>query len=133
MYTVGEDGVGLLKLDVLGIRNLAILENAVRLVKKHRDDDIDIEKIPFNDKKTFAMLAKGETEGLFQLNGSGMTKYLMELKPTTVHDINAMVALYRPGPINNIPEYIARKQGRIQIKYFHPTAEKFLSKSYGIL
>ena len=133
MYTVGEDGVGLLKLDVLGIRNLAILENAVRLVKKHRDDDIDIEKIPFNDKKTFAMLAKGETEGLFQLNGSGMTKYLMELKPTTIHDINAMVALYRPGPINNIPEYIARKQGRSQIKYFHPKAEKFLAKSYGIL
>ncbi len=133
MYTVGEDGVGLTKLDFLGIRNLAILENAVRLVQKHRDVNIDIEKIPFDDKKTFAMLAKGETEGLFQLNGSGMTKYLMDLKPTTIHDINAMVALYRPGPINNIPEYIARKQGRSQIKYFHPKAEKFLAKSYGIL
>ncbi len=133
MYTVGEDGVGLLKLDVLGIRNLAILENAVSLVKKHQNIDINIEKIPFDDKKTFEMLAKGETEGLFQLNGSGMTKYLMELKPTTIHDINAMVALYRPGPINNIPEYIARKQGRSQIKYFHPKAEKFLAKSYGIL
>lgn len=133
MYTVGEDGVGLLKLDVLGIRNLAILENAVSLVKKHRNIPIDIEKIPFDDKKTFAMLAKGETEGLFQLNGSGMTKYLTELKPTTIHDINAMVALYRPGPINNIPEYIARKQGRSKIKYFHPKAEKFLAKSYGIL
>jgi DNA polymerase-3 subunit alpha len=133
MYTVGEDGVGLLKLDVLGIRNLAILENAVSLVKKHQNIGIDIEKIPFDDKKTFAMLAKGETEGLFQLNGSGMTKYLMELKPTTIHDINAMVALYRPGPINNIPEYIARKQGRSKITYFHPKAEKFLDKSYGIL
>src|SRR3990167_46440 len=133
MYTVGEDGIGLLKLDVLGIRNLAILENAVRLVKQLRNIDIDIEKIPFDDKKTFTMLAKGETEGLFQLNGSGMTKYLMELKPTTVHDINAMVALYRPGPINNIPEYIARKHGRSKIKYFHPKAEKFLDKSYGIL
>jgi len=133
MYTVGEDGVGLLKLDVLGIRNLAILENAVSLVKKHRNIDINIEKIPFDDKKTFEMLAKGETEGLFQLNGSGMTKYLMELKPTTIHDINAMVALYRPGPINNIPEYIARKQGRSRISYFHPKAEKFLAKSYGIL
>jgi len=133
MYTVGEDGIGLTKLDFLGIRNLAILENAVSLVKKHRNIDIDIEKIPFDDKKTFAMLAKGETEGLFQLNGSGMTKYLMELKPTTVHDINAMVALYRPGPINNIPEYIARKHGRNSIKYFHPKAEKFLDKSYGIL
>ncbi len=134
MYTVGEDGVGLLKLDVLGIRNLAILENAVRLVKEHQGLTIDIEKIPFDDKKTFAMLAAGGTEGVFQLGGSsGMTKYLMELKPTTIHDINAMVALYRPGPINNIPEYIARKQGRSQIKYFHPKAEKFLAKSYGIL
>ena len=133
MYTVGEDGVGLTKLDFLGIRNLAILENAVSLVKKHRNTEIDIEKIPFDDKTTFEMLAKGETEGLFQLNGSGMTKYLMELKPTTIHDINAMVALYRPGPINNIPEYIARKQGRSKIKYFHPKAEKFLAKSYGIL
>src|SRR3989344_2814093 len=133
MYTVGEDGVGLTKLDFLGIRNLAILENAVRLVKNHRNIDIDIEKIPFDDKKTFAMLAKGETEGLFQLNGSGMTKYLVELKPTTIHDITAMVALYRPGPINNIPEYIARKQGRSPIKYFHPKAEKFLAKSYGVL
>ena len=133
MYTVGEDGIGLTKLDFLGIRNLAILENAVHLVKQHRNTDIDIEKIPFDDKKTFAMLAKGETEGLFQLNGEGMTKHLKELKPTTIHDINAMVALYRPGPINNISEYIARKQGRSPIKYFHPKAENFLAKSYGIL
>ena len=133
MYTVGEDGVGLTKLDFLGIRNLAILENAVSLVQRHRNIEIDIEKIPFDDKTTFAMLAKGETEGLFQLNGSGMTKYLMELKPTTIHEINAMVALYRPGPINNIPEYIARKQGRSKIKYFHPKAEKFLDRTFGIL
>lgn len=133
MYTVGEDGVGLTKLDFLGIRNLAILENAVRLVNKHLGKNIDIESIPFDDKKTFQMLAKGETEGLFQLNGAGMTKHLIDLKPTSIHDINAMVALYRPGPMNNISEYIARKQGRSPIKYFHPKAEKFLSKSYGIL
>ncbi|MBX4190452.1 DNA polymerase III subunit alpha, partial [Candidatus Parcubacteria bacterium] len=82
MYTVGEDGVGLTKLDFLGIRNLAILENAVRLVKEHRNLDLDIEKIPLDDKKTFAMLARGETEGLFQLNGDGMTKHLIDLKPT---------------------------------------------------
>ena len=133
MYNVGEDGVGLTKLDFLGIRNLAILENAVRLVQIHRNIDIDIEKIPFDDKRTFEMLARGETEGLFQLNGDGMTKFLTELKPTVIDDINAMVALYRPGPINNIPEYIARKQGRSPIKYFHPKAEKFLTKSYGVL
>jgi DNA polymerase III subunit alpha len=133
MHAVGEDGVGLTKLDFLGIRNLAILENAVQLVKRHRNIEIDIEKIPFDDRRTFTMLAKGETEGLFQLNGEGMTKHLIELKPTTIHDINAMVALYRPGPMNNIPEYIARKQGYSPIKYFHPRAEKFLAKSYGIL
>lgn len=133
MYTVGEDGVGLTKLDFLGIRNLAILENTVKLVAEHHGVKIDIEKIPFDDQKTFAMLARGETEGLFQLNGSGMTKHLVDLKPTSIHDINAMIALYRPGPIKNIPEYIARKHGRTPIKYFHPKAEKFLSKSYGIL
>lgn len=134
MHAVGEKGIGLLKLDILGIRNLAILENAVRLVKKHRNLNIDIEKIPFDDARTFTMLAKGGTEGVFQLGGSaGMTKYLMELKPTTIHDINLMVALYRPGPINNISEYIARKQGRNKVKYFHPKAEKFLDKSYGVL
>ncbi len=133
MYTVGEDGVGLTKLDFLGIRNLAILENAVWLVQKYRNIIIDIEKIPFDDKRVFEMLSRGETEGLFQLNGSGMTKYLTDLKPSTIHDINAMIALYRPGPMNNIPEYIARKQGLSPIKYFHPKVEKFLEKSYGIL
>jgi len=134
MYTVGEDGVGLTKLDFLGIRNLAILGDAVRLVKEHRNIDIDIEKIPFDDKKTFQMLAAGSTEGVFQLGGSdGMTKHLVDLKPTEIHDLNLMVALYRPGPINNIQEYIARKQGRSPIKYFHPKAEKFLAKSYGVL
>src|SRR3989344_5266180 len=133
MYTVGEDGIGLTKLDFLGIRNLAILEDAVRLVKKLRGINIDIENIPFDDKKTFAMLARGETEGLFQLNGSGMTKHLVDLKPTSVDDINAMVALYRPGPMNNIPEYIARKHGKKTISYFHPKAENFLKRSYGIL
>ncbi|TSC69698.1 MAG: DNA polymerase III subunit alpha, partial [Parcubacteria group bacterium Gr01-1014_70] len=133
MYTVGEDGVGLTKLDFLGIRNLAILEDAVRLVKEYRNVKIDIEAIPFDDKNTFTMLSKGETEGLFQLNGTNMTSYLKELKPTTIYDINAMVALYRPGPMNNIPEYIDRKHGKKPITYFHPKAETFLAKSYGIL
>ena len=133
MYTVGEDGVGLTKLDFLGIRNLSILEDAVRLVREYRGLEIHIEEIPFDDADTFAMLARGETEGLFQLNGTNMTSYLKELKPSTIHDINAMVALYRPGPMNNIPEYIARKHGKSPITYFHPKAEKYLAKSYGIL
>jgi DNA polymerase-3 subunit alpha len=107
MYSIEE--AGLLKFDFLGIRNLAILADAVSLVKQFYNIDIDIERIPLNDKKTFSLLASGQTEGLFQLNGSGMTRYLKELKPTSIHDINAMVALYRPGPMESIPEYIKRK------------------------
>ncbi len=131
MYSV-EDA-GLLKFDFLGIRNLAILGDAVRLVKEHRNVDINIEKIPFNDKKTFVMLARGDTEGLFQLNGSGMTKALMELKPTRIEDINVMVALYRPGPMLTIEEYVARKNGKHPVTYYHPKMQKFLDKTYGLL
>lgn len=131
MYSV-EDA-GLLKFDFLGIRNLAILGEAVRLVKLHHDVDVNIEKIPFDDKKTFQMLARGETIGLFQLNGGGMTKALMELKPNRIHDINAMVALYRPGPMQTIEEYVARKHGRSEVVYYHPKMKKFLDKTYGLL
>lgn len=131
MYSI-EDA-GLLKLDFLGIRNLAILADSVSLVKKFYDIDIDIERIPLDDKKTFALLAKGQTEGLFQLNGSGMTRYLKELKPTSIHDINAMIALYRPGPMESIPEYIRRKHNPSLVKYLDPRMKKFLAESYGLL
>ena len=131
MYSI-EDA-GLLKFDFLGIRNLAILGDAVSLVKKFYNIDIDIEKIPLDDKKTFALLASGQTEGLFQLNGAGMTRYLKELKPTSIHDINAMVALYRPGPMESIPEYIKRKHNPRLVKYLDPRMKKFLSESYGLI
>ena len=133
MYTIGEDGIGLTKFDFLGIRNLSILENSVQLVKTHRNINIDIEKIPLDNTKTFRMLARGETEGLFQLNGDGMTKHLVELKPTSIHDINAMVALYRPGPIQFIPEYIRRKHNPGLISYLDPALENILKQTYGIL
>jgi len=133
MHGVGEDGVGLLKFDFLGIKNLSILADAVDRVKKIEGIDIDIEKIPLDDKKTFEMLARGETIGLFQLNGSGMTKYLKELKPTTIHDINAMVALYRPGPIESIPQYIERKHNPDLIKYLDPRLRDILDQSYGVI
>lgn len=136
MYSVDPDyggGAGLLKFDFLGIKNLAILADAISLVKKFYNINIDIEKIPLNDKKTFTMLANGQTEGLFQLNGSGMTRYLKELKPTSIHDINAMVALYRPGPMESIPEYIKRKHNPRLIKYLDPRMKKFLSESYGLI
>jgi DNA polymerase-3 subunit alpha len=131
MYSI-EDA-GLLKFDFLGIRNLAILGDSISLVKKFYNIDIDIEKIPLNDKKTFELLANGQTEGLFQLNGSGMTRYLKELKPTSIHDINAMVALYRPGPMDSIPEYIKRKHNPALIKYLDPRMKKFLKESYGLI
>ena len=127
------EDAGLLKFDFLGIRNLSILSDAIRLVKKYHDIDIDIEKIPLDDKKTFSMLAHGETMGLFQLGGSGMTKYLRELKPTSIHDINAMVALYRPGPIESIPEYIRRKHNPSLIQYLDPRMKDILSQSYGVI
>ncbi|MEK7558390.1 MAG: DNA polymerase III subunit alpha [Patescibacteria group bacterium] len=135
MYSITDEygGVGLLKFDFLGIRNLAILENAVRIVKKLYDIDVDIEKIPIDDKKTFEMLARGETMGLFQLNGSGMTRYLKELKPTSIHDINAMVALYRPGPMEKIPDYIKRKHNPKLVQYFDPRMAEILDQSYGVI
>lgn len=127
------EDIGLVKLDVLGIRNLSILRGAVELVEQISGEKIDLSKIPIDDKKTFEMLARGETMGTFQLSGSGMTRYLVELKPEKVEDIMAMIALFRPGPMANIPEYIARKKGEKQVTYYHPKMEKFLDKSYGIL
>lgn len=131
MYSVEE--AGLLKFDFLGIRNLAIIADALDRIKTIDGLTIDIEKIPVNDKKTFQMLARGETEGTFQLNGSGMTRSLMELKPTNIHDINVMVALYRPGPMDNINDYIARKHGKAPITFLHPKMETFLDTTFGVL
>lgn len=133
MYSVGEDGVGLTKFDFLGITNLTMLANAVERIETTRDKKIDIETIPLDDTKTFEMLARGETEAVFQLNGGGMTKALKELRPTTIHDINAMVALYRPGPMQFIPQYIERKHNPSRIQYFDPAMEPILKQTYGIL
>ncbi len=131
MYVI-ED-VGLLKYDFLGIRNLAILRDAVRIVQRTHGFEVDIENIPLDDPKTFAMLARGETMGLFQLNGSGMTKHLKDLKPSTIHDINAMVALYRPGPMESIPEYIKRKHNPRLVQYLDPRLETILDASFGVI
>jgi DNA polymerase III subunit alpha len=133
MHSVGEDGVGLLKFDFLGIKNLAILADAVKRVRKIRGVEVDIENIPLDDPKTFEVLARGETMGLFQLNGSGMTAFLKQLKPTTIHDINAMVALYRPGPMEMIPTYIERKHNPSLVTYLDPRLEKIIDRSYGVI
>jgi DNA polymerase-3 subunit alpha len=131
MYQI-ED-VGLPKFDFLGIRNLAILANAVDLVKKVHGVNVDLDNVDIHDKKTFELLAKGQTMGLFQLNGSGMTAFLKQLKPSTIHDINAMVALYRPGPMQFIPLYIERKHNPRLVKYMDKSLEPILKQTYGIL
>ena len=135
MYSITDEygGVGLLKFDFLGIKNLAILADAVARVKETRGIVVDIENVPIDNVKTFEMLARGETEGVFQLNGSGMTRWLKELKPTSIHDINAMVALYRPGPMETIPNYIERKHNPKLIRYLDPRMKEYLDFSYGIL
>ncbi len=127
------EDVGLVKFDVLGIRNLSILGAAVEIIEKSLDHKVDLIHLPLDDKKTFAMLTRGETMGAFQLGGSGMTKWLKELKPNRLEDLMVMIALFRPGPMANIPEYIARKNKKTKVVYLHPKMEKFLEKSYGIL
>jgi len=134
MYTgAGEGVVNLPKFDVLGIRNLTILANSVDLVKRIRGIEIDLNKIPKDDEKTFKMLSAGNTMGVFQMSGSGMTRFLIDLKPSTIDDLNAMVALYRPGPMEFIPDYIERKHDPSKIKYLHPKFETILARSYGVI
>jgi len=135
MHSVDENNAGLLKFDFLGIRNLTILKTAINLVKERYNIDLNIEEIDLSDKKTFDILSRGETMGLFQLNGSGMTKFLKDLMPTTIYDINAMVALYRPGPIGNIPVYIERKHNPKLVSYLYDdkNMKEILEKTFGVL
>ncbi len=126
------EDLGLLKMDFLGLKNLTIIEKTINLIKQRRDKEIDIENIPLNDKKTFKLLQKPNTTGVFQLESSGMRRYLKQLKPTEFEDIIAMVALFRPGPMELIPEFIARKHGRKKISYVHPKLKPILENTYGI-
>lgn len=130
MQTV-ED-LGLLKMDLLGLKNLTIIENTIRLVHDIHATRIDVSAIPLDDQATFALLKKGDTTGVFQLESSGMRRYLKELKPTELEDIIAMVALYRPGPMELIPSYVARKYGKEPVTYLHPLLEPILKNTYGI-
>jgi len=126
------EDLGLLKMDFLGLKNLTIIENAVNLIKKLRKEEINIDAIPLDDKKTFELFQKANTTGVFQLESSGMKRYLQQLKPTKFEDIIAMVALFRPGPMDLIPEFIARKHGQKEITYIHPKLEPILKNTYGI-
>ncbi|MBL7156174.1 MAG: DNA polymerase III subunit alpha [Candidatus Pacebacteria bacterium] len=128
-----SEDIGLLKMDFLGLKNLTIIERALKLIEQIQGKKIILDTLPLDDKKTFDLLQKAETTSVFQLESSGMKRYLKELKPTELEDIIAMVALYRPGPMELIPEYIKRKQGKKKIEYLHPKLEPILKSTYGIM
>lgn len=133
MYTVGEDGVGLLKIDFLGLRNLTIIQESLRFIKENQQKNIDLSVLSYEDKDTYDLLSSGETTGIFQLESSGMRRYIKDLKPTSIFDLQAMVALYRPGPMANIPEFIRRKHNPSLIKYPDPRLADILKESYGVI
>jgi DNA polymerase-3 subunit alpha len=126
------EDLGLLKMDFLGLKNLTIIESAIKIIKNTRGVEIDIDKIPLDDEKTYKLFKEGETTGVFQFESSGMKRYMRELKPTEFEDIIAMVALYRPGPMEWIPDYIAGKHGKKKPQYLHPKLEPILAKTYGV-
>ncbi|MFH0840821.1 MAG: DNA polymerase III subunit alpha [bacterium] len=126
------EDLGLLKMDFLGLRNLSVIEAAINIIKNTEGAEINIDDIPLDDSKTFALFQKAETTGVFQLESSGMKRYLRELQATEFEDIIAMVALYRPGPMEWIPDYIAGKHGKKEIVYLHPKLEPILEKTYGV-
>ncbi|MFH0712500.1 MAG: DNA polymerase III subunit alpha [Candidatus Jorgensenbacteria bacterium] len=126
------ENLGLLKIDLLGLKNLTIIEKTLRLIKELHDIDIDINNLPLDDEKTFELFKSAEMTGVFQLESSGMRHYLKELKPSELEDIIVMISLYRPGPMELIPMYISRKFGKEKVTYLHPRLEPILSKTYGV-
>ncbi|MBA4181475.1 MAG: DNA polymerase III subunit alpha [Anaerolinea sp.] len=125
--------IGLLKMDFLGLSNLTILQHAVDTIRETTGKEVDLLRIPDGDPKTMEMLGKGETFGVFQLESSGMRRYVQDLQPTNIADLCALVALYRPGPMQHIPTYIKGKHGEIAIKYPHPDLADVLDETYGVI
>jgi DNA polymerase-3 subunit alpha len=125
--------LGLLKLDFLGLANLTLLAKAREIIAEHRGITIDLQRIPLDDPATFQLLASGETGGIFQLESAGMRRYIKELKPTSFNDIAAMVALYRPGPMEHIPTFIRAKHGIESTRYPHPAVKEILEETYGVI
>ena len=132
-YPMGPaEKLGLLKMDFLGLKNLTVIENALKIIRKTRHKEIDIDAIPLDDKTTYELFQRADTTGIFQFESSGMKRYLKELGPTNIEDLIAMGALYRPGPMEFIPDYIAGKKGLKEITYLPPKLEPILSKTFGI-
>jgi len=131
MKAVGD--IGLLKIDFLGLQNLDIIATCIRLIKEQRGIEIDLEQLPFDDPKTYELLSTGDTHGVFQLEGAGMRRMVMDMRPQNFEDVSATIALFRPGPMVNIPAFIARKQGREPIEYMHERPEPILRGTYGVM
>ncbi len=132
-YEMGDvERVGLLKMDFLGLRNLTVMKAATDEIRRTTDPAFTLETIPDDDTRTFEMLGRGETLGVFQLESEGMRRVCIEMKPSTLDDIIALVALYRPGPMDWIPQYISNKHGRTKVSYLHPKLEPILSDTYAI-
>lgn len=125
--------LGLLKMDFLGLINLTILSKTMELINTNQNTKLDLDSIPLDDMKTFELLSNGETSGVFQLEGSGMTRHIKDLKPTSLMDVAAMIALYRPGPMEHIDTFIKAKHGQIEVKYLHPTLKSMLEETYGVI
>ena len=133
-FPMGQvEEMGLLKMDFLGLSNLSVINNALRMVRKVYNTDIDMYSLPLDDEKTYELLQRAETTGVFQLESAGMKRYLKDLKASTFEDIIAMVALYRPGPMQFIDSFIKRKHGEEPITYLHPGLENSLKSTYGIM
>lgn len=133
-FPMGQvEELGLLKMDFLGLSNLTIINNCLRIIRKVYETDIDLSTLPLDDPKAYELLGSGDSTGVFQLESAGMKRYLKELKPTAFEDIIAMVALYRPGPMQFIDSFINRKHGREKITYLHDSMAPALENTYGIL
>ena len=126
------ESLGLLKMDFLGLKNLSILDTAVKIIKRTKGTNIELDKIPVTDEKTFEVFQNAQTTGVFQFESAGMKRYLKELKPTVFEDLIAMNSLYRPGPMEFIPDFIKRKHGKVHIAYPHKSLEDILKPTYGI-
>jgi DNA polymerase III subunit alpha len=127
------EDAGLLKMDFLGLRTLTVIDNALEMIEKRCGLKIDLDRLPEADEKTLELFTRGQTVALFQFESSGMQEYLRKLKPSSLHDLVAMNALYRPGPMENIPDFIERKSGKQKITYLHPKLESILKETYGVI
>ncbi len=133
-FPMGQiEELGLLKMDFLGLSNLTIIKNTMRIMKRVHNAEVDLKTLPLDDRPAYELLSRGDTTGVFQLESAGMKRYLRELQPSVFDDIIAMVALYRPGPMQFIDDFVARKHGRKKIEYLHPLMKNALQNTYGIL